>query len=665
MKAKVLILPLLLLGLLFGGGRGKSEPGLSVPERLHFLFIETLLRSPIHLGVREDISQSLKRGCSLSDHLVLLFLEHLEGNPRERWFFLRLLEEFAPTSPVRFPAALVCAQKSRKEGKIGEAFAFALEALRLAEAEEEKLTAFQELFTLLEEEHHHLEAVFLLQKMYRDFRDQTFLETRRALEPLLSGLSPDPLTVSARLLLAEFFLSLGFLQDTERFLNTLKEKTLPPPLDDTFWLLQARLFLRKGDLKALEKLLEGRKDTEDVLFFRGVLAQRKGMHREAIRFFDRLLGEYPKSQYLLTALQNLATSYSALKDDEQRIATLRRATMLFPQNGALLFNLFWALYQKKDKDGALEVLERLAALSEWRNQALFWKFKVTGDTAPLATILAESRLDYYYVRATEILGFSSPFVQQSPPPLGLSRDLEMHWAKYRFFSSLGLFNHAEIELLFLLRKTPRDTLLLLECARLLAQRGMYRKSLRFAFRLLPERGHIPDFAGKSYYPRFFFKEIEELTQQQNPPLDPYLVLALVHAESAFDPQAISLAGALGLTQVLPSTGAWVVEKGWVNPRKDGDITALLLEPRENLAIGMAYLAYLLRKFEGDLLLALCGYNAGPGRAERWKEELPQDRDAFIESIPFAETRNYVKKVLTNYFAYSVLYRGVSPFPGTS
>jgi soluble lytic murein transglycosylase len=103
----------------------------------------------------------------------------------------------------------------------------------------------------------------------------------------------------------------------------------------------------------------------------------------------------------------------------------------------------------------------------------------------------------------------------------------------------------------------------------------------------------------------------------------------------------------------------------VNPGKDGDITTLLLEPRENLAIGMAYLAHLLRRFEGDLLLALCGYNAGPGRAERWKEELPQDRDAFLESIPFTETRNYVKKVLTNYFAYSVLYRGVSPFPGTS
>jgi len=151
MKAKALILPLLLLGLLFGGGRPESEPGLSVSERLHFLFIETLLRSPIRFGVREDIVQSLKRGRSLSDHLVLLFLEHLEGNPQERWFFLHLLEEFAPTSPVRFPAALVCAQKSRKEGKSDEAFAFALEALRLAEAEEEKLTAFRELFALLKD----------------------------------------------------------------------------------------------------------------------------------------------------------------------------------------------------------------------------------------------------------------------------------------------------------------------------------------------------------------------------------------------------------------------------------------------------------------------------------------------------------------------------------
>ncbi len=646
MKAKI---PALLLLVLWGvffvlGAKGKDD-ALSSGERFRFFLVQALIEARATPLALKAVTSSLQKGAILGDHLALLLLERLDIPQKERERVLALLERFFPESPVLFHAALSCARKEHS-------FSFALLALHFSRNEEEKLAAFKMLFTLLKDRGYTQEAALLLARMYRDFKEQTVSETRRMLEPLLPSLIPESFSPSSRFAFAEFLLSLGFLEDAEKFATSL---------EDAFR-LKARLFLRKGDLRALEKLLEGRKDSEDVLFFQAVLAQRRGKYRDALALYERLLASFPKSPYTLQALTNIAFVHRIQGRKEEYIRTLERAVDLFPQNGSLLWELFFALYEEKDFPRAQSVLHNLAQLPEWRNQALFWNFTISGNSSYLRTILEESHLDYYYVRACQILGPASPFEAQQLPSFSTPASLKTSWAKYRFLSFLGLSENAEIELLFTLSQDPKNAALLLEASRFFAQRGLYRKSLRFAARLFPKEGKIPEFAGKGYYPLAFFKDVKELASRQNPPLDPYLVLALVHAESAFDPEAVSIAGAVGLAQVMPSTASWVLEKGWV--RTEGNVEDILRIPKENLAVGIAYLAYLFRRFEGNIVLALCGYNAGPGRAEEWKNTLPPDQDAFIESIPFAETKNYVKKVLTNYFAYTVLYRGVNAFPGT-
>lgn len=643
MKAKFLAVSFLVLWgvLLTLGAWGKDNT-------LHFLLVTSLIKSHATPLAQRAVTASLKGRKFLGDHLALLFLEHCTLSEETQEHILDLLEEHFPESPVPFHAAVFCAQNKGS-------FSFAIRALRLARNEEEKLTAFGTLLQLFRDRGYSTEAALLLARMYRDFQRQTTVKTRRELSPLLPYLAPAHFSPASRYALAELFLSLGFLEKAEEFAKTL---------EDAFS-LKARLFLRKGDLKALEKLLEGRKETEDVLFFQAVLAQRTARPSEAIALYERFLSLFPKSPRTLNVLTNIAAIYQAQGKRNEYIATLERAVRLFPGNGALLWELFFALYRDGNLPKAQEVLEQLAKIPEWRNQALFWSFKISRDTSYLATILEESRLDYYYVRASEVLAPASPFAAEPPPALSLPEPLTTFWVRYRFLSSLGFKKNATIELLSLLFQDPKNAALLLEATSLLAQEGAYRESIRLAFRLFPEKGKIPEFAGKAYYPLAFFRDIEELAARQNPPLDPYLVLALVHAESAFDPEAVSIAGAIGLAQVMPGTGSWVLEKGWVNLRENpGGIEDVLRNPRDNLAIGIAYLAYLFRRFEGDTILALCGYNAGPGRAEEWRKTLPPDRDMFVESIPFPETRNYVKKVLTNYFAYTTLYRGVTAFPGT-
>lgn len=136
-------------------------------------------------------------------------------------------------------------------------------------------------------------------------------------------------------------------------------------------------------------------------------------------------------------------------------------------------------------------------------------------------------------------------------------------------------------------------------------------------------------------------------------LDPILMLSLVKQESGFDPEVISGPGAVGLTQVLPSTAL--------------DVDALvpmekLLEPQTNIGIGLKYFRRLLKKYSGNSILAIAAYNAGPGNVDRWIKDISPQRKGleFIELIPFKETREYVQAILRNYAWYSFLIPGTPP-----
>ena len=129
--------------------------------------------------------------------------------------------------------------------------------------------------------------------------------------------------------------------------------------------------------------------------------------------------------------------------------------------------------------------------------------------------------------------------------------------------------------------------------------------------------------------------------------------ALVRQESSFRADAKSWVGATGLGQIMPATGRWLA--GSIRLR---DYEEKLLEvPEVNVRMAATYLSDLLDRYDGARDLGLAAYNAGPGRADRWRRELHhgRDTDAFREAIPFDETRNYVKVVLRNAAIYSRLY----------
>ncbi len=156
--------------------------------------------------------------------------------------------------------------------------------------------------------------------------------------------------------------------------------------------------------------------------------------------------------------------------------------------------------------------------------------------------------------------------------------------------------------------------------------------------------YIVDSTLKLFYPL----EQMDLIVQHAGKLNPLLIAALIRQESAFAVHARSPVGAMGLMQLMPAT-ARIMKHGV--RKKD------LLRPEINIEIGTKYFENLIKRFDGDVELALASYNAGPEVVDRWVARYPRkNRMLFLDLIPYSETRNYVTLIGRNYYWYSQLYR---------
>lgn len=152
-----------------------------------------------------------------------------------------------------------------------------------------------------------------------------------------------------------------------------------------------------------------------------------------------------------------------------------------------------------------------------------------------------------------------------------------------------------------------------------------------------------------YYPLPYRQTI--FLQAQAAEVDPYLVMALIRVESKFRPQAQSRMGARGLMQLMPETAEWVAKQ--LGEQYDSE---KLFEIEYNTKIGCWYLANLLQEFGGNLSLALAAYNGGRGNVRQWIEQgLWAGEKDQLEKIPFAETRDFVQRVLRDYEIYRKIY----------
>jgi len=182
-----------------------------------------------------------------------------------------------------------------------------------------------------------------------------------------------------------------------------------------------------------------------------------------------------------------------------------------------------------------------------------------------------------------------------------------------------------------------------------ANKGMFGRRLILALILVVILLNL-DGIGRILYP-FPYREMS-FFYARSYNVDPFLLAAIMKAESGFNSRAVSERGAKGLMQIMPETGRWIA-------RQTGDPDFQpdhLFEPETNIKFGAWYLADLEKEFSGNTVLALAAYNGGRGNVREWltSKNLSGDKSD-IDQIPFPETSHYVKKVLLYRELYSRLY----------
>ncbi|MBQ3119199.1 MAG: lytic transglycosylase domain-containing protein [Clostridia bacterium] len=150
-----------------------------------------------------------------------------------------------------------------------------------------------------------------------------------------------------------------------------------------------------------------------------------------------------------------------------------------------------------------------------------------------------------------------------------------------------------------------------------------------------------------FYPNNYKLQVSEYSRKYD--VSTELVYGVIRAESRFDKDAVSEKGAIGLMQIMESTGDWAAESIGLTDVDLFDVDA-------NIEIGCFYLSYLLDKYDGNTRCAVAAYNAGQTNVDKWlaTEEYSKDGKN-LDKIPFAETEKYVEKVLENIKKYSFLY----------
>ncbi len=281
----------------------------------------------------------------------------------------------------------------------------------------------------------------------------------------------------------------------------------------------------------------------------------------------------------------------------------------------------------------------------------------------LADLAGREPAGYYGAVARgrlQALGETLPTLVAAPPlePAGAGADLCLGRGevaeRVRLLSEAGLVEDAADELWRARDQVQKGVK---DGARLLAEALFdlqdYPDARRAALPLVNAPSWPPDpaqaWAWRLAYPLAWPSWIAEAEARHR--VSRFLLYGVMARESGFEPGAVSRVGARGLYQIMPFLEERVAQELDLAYEPETGLSA-----HDNLLAGAFHLSELLERFDGDLVLAIAAYNAGAGAVEDWQKRFGKvSADRFVELIPFQETRNYVRRVLTEMAAYSLLY----------
>jgi soluble lytic murein transglycosylase len=432
----------------------------------------------------------------------------------------------------------------------------------------------------------------------------------------------------------------------------------------------------------LESPATGVVEAAQAHYYLGILSERASLYDDALAHYeaaisglnpgvaDEMRGQamWDKATVLelLGRTDEAIAAYAAVGDvraaERAAEATFRAGFLAYTLGRPGEATTYWTRFSE------------VAPNSEERARAHYWLAKaldaaaLPGAADEYATAAATDPTDYYGLRATAILAGRSSFqftLPDNAPPADFAAVeawLEAFagpedpaarasllggssWERAEELLAAGLTDRANAEFTSIMDGAGSQPWSLYRIARELDAKGLPWISTLAAQRLSFQAPGAPPALYRLVYPLAYIELVRGEAEANA--FDPLLQLAMIRQESLYQPDAVSIAEAMGLTQVIPDTADFLAGQLSLEDFVYSD----LFRPNVSIQFGAYYLGNLIDDAGGDFWVAVAGYNGGPGNAATWAEGTGGDPDLFLESVTFSETRAYVEIVMENWALY--------------
>ena len=448
-----------------------------------------------------------------------------------------------------------------------------------------------------------------------------------------------------------------------------------------FYLARAQKGLRKRNLAnaALSKFLKTYPQhtrVQEALFTIGRNLWNIGHYRDGLKYFERSIEKAPNS-----LLANQARFFIGKMEEEKRrypLAIKQYKTLVnkvetneFSERAA--WQLGWLNYKKGDFQKALDFFKDSAnryPSGLFVESSIFWAAKsaeklTRQDLAQQLYKEVNTRFPYTYYGITAGTKRNNKLliqnaINQTEIPIKkpeILAEAQFHYLRAVELSATGFYKDASYEIKKVENTVRKNLSGILWLTDLYNNARAYPDTVRIMqlykdFKTKNREKELTNNFWKNFYPLAYSDYISQSAKSLG--VDPYFVKGLIRQESLFDAKVKSRAGAMGLMQIMPKTGQLL----HANSKMKGPFKIeILFDPEKNIQLGIQYISELGKRFNKNLIHILISYNAGPHILKKWLKRFRHidDPDEFIESIPYPETRKYVKKVLRNYNIYGFLY----------
>jgi len=409
----------------------------------------------------------------------------------------------------------------------------------------------------------------------------------------------------------------------------------------------------------------------------GRIAWNQNKEKQVINVYEQVLEKYkPEAAIISKIYFVLGRIYEKRHNFEKASFYYRKVLEQFSENPERgLWKAGWVHYLWGKNDVALDFFERLGKFKGyWGIRGRYWAAKLAQERgnldksiALLNSIWNTLPLSYYGVLSSLRLKNMGVRVELSLADKEkkdmsfldtLTSDAYFHMVRVFELCKLGLFKESIRELKYCEKLISAPSFFLLE-SRLMRKMG---NKLKAILAVSKNKKPLVKQVGKKLIREdleiVFPLEYKDLIWRYSGKVSPWFVTSIIRQESVFNPLSVSHANAYGLMQIIPPTGMALAAK----LNFDKFSVKVLFDPEKNIMMGIRFLVDLIEDYDGSLIMAAAHYNAGPVVKKWWKNRFSEDPEAFVESIPYKETRNYIKLIIRNYFSYQFLYADtVIPF----